>query len=70
MIVQNPPLWTGDYVKRMHVAGIKKKDVAVHLKYSPEYVGRVLAGKEQPKDAETRFNVALDELIAEKEATQ
>lgn len=50
----------------MHLAGIKKKDVAEKLKNTPEYVGRVLSGKETPKDAEQRFTVALDEILKER----
>jgi hypothetical protein len=61
------PDWTGEYVKKLHLSGFQKKDVASHMGYSPEYVGRVLSGKERPRDAAARFNNALDELLAEKE---
>lgn len=67
MIEQKIPIWTGDFVKRMHNSGLLKKDVATCMGYTPEYVGKVLSGKETPKDAETRFNAALDELIKERE---
>lgn len=67
MNAQNIPLWTGEFVKRMHLAGIQKKSIALKLGYSKEYVGRVLSGKEAPKGAEGRFNAALEALIEEKE---
>ena len=62
-----PAQWTGEIVGRLHSAGVKKKELAAKLCLHEKYVSAVLNGHETPKDAETRFNAALDELIAEKD---
>lgn len=64
-----PAQWTGDIVSRMHIARIPNSALAKQMGVTKSWVSMVLNGKREPKDAEARFNAALDELIAEKEET-
>ena len=59
------PKWTGDLVGKMHNAGITNKDLAGRLGVSPEWVSKVLNGKQAPQGAEQRFNEAF-RIIAER----
>lgn len=61
-----PAQWTGKIVGKMHATGIDHQELAERLNITPAYVSMILNGKREPKDAEARFNAALDELIAEK----
>ena len=63
-----PAQWTGDIVAKMHINGITRRQLAVHLGYSPEWVTMVLNGHKEPAGAEAKFRAALDELIQEKTA--
>lgn len=58
--------WTGEVVGKMHVHGITAIELAQKLGYNPKYLSAVLNGKRTPKNAESRFLKAIDELIAEK----
>lgn len=58
-----PAKWTGELVGRMHMARVSKRDLANELGITPEYVGRVLNGKDAPKDAETKFNEAFRKIV-------
>lgn len=59
-----PAQWTGEIVGKMHMHGIKIQDLAKQLGVTREYTGAVLNGKRTPPNAETRFNAALDALLA------
>ena len=61
-----PAQWTGDVVGKMHIYGVSMRDMASCLGITPEYTGRVLNGKDEPKGAEEKFRLALDELIRQK----
>ena len=63
-----PAQWTGELIGRLHNGGITIKAFALHLNLNEKYVSQILNGHCSPKGAEERFNTALDELIAEKEA--
>lgn len=62
-----PAQWTGNLVGRMHNSRISNRELADKLGVSNKWVSMVLNGHRSPKDAEQRFNAALDELIKEKE---
>ena len=64
-----PEKWTANIVAKLHLNKITKKRLAEQLGDTPEYISMVLNGHKTPKNAEQRFNTALDELIQEKEAT-
>jgi hypothetical protein len=51
----------------MHNNRISNRELAGKLSVSNKWVSMVLNGHRSPKDAEQRFNAALDELIKEKE---
>ena len=56
-----PAQWTGDVVGKMHIYGVSIRDMASFMGITPEYTGRVLNGKDEPKGAEEKFRLALDE---------
>ena len=58
-----PAQWTGDLIGKMHLSNITRKELAEHLNLHPKYVLAILNGDKSPKDAEQKFNKALDELI-------
>ena len=62
-----PAQWTGNLVGRMHNSRISNRELADKLGVTNKWVSMVLNGHRSPKDAEQRFNAALDELIKEKE---
>ena len=62
----NVPKWTGELIGKMHNYGVSNKELAKELNFTQEYVSMVLNGKKEPPNAEERFNVALDEIIAAK----
>ena len=51
---------------KMHIYGVSIRDMASFMGITPEYTGRVLNGKDEPKGAEEKFRLALDELIRQK----
>ncbi len=62
-----PAQWTGLIVGKMHTNSINNAKLAQKLGVSESWISMVLNGKREPKNAEARFNAALDELLAEKE---
>ncbi len=62
-----PAQWTGELIGRMHLANITRKQLAEQLNLHPKYVIAILNGDKSPKDAEEKFNNALEELIREKQ---
>lgn len=58
--------WTGELIGKLHNHQITCKELAAKLGVHEKYVSAVLNCKKTPKDAEQRFNAALDELIAER----
>ncbi len=58
-----PAQWTGEIVGKLHANRIQHAELASQLGLTPEYVSMVLNGKRKPKNAETKFNAALAELI-------
>lgn len=62
-----PAQWTGELIGKMHLANITRKQLAEHLNLHPKYVIAILNGDKNPKDAEEKFNNALEELIREKQ---
>ena len=55
-----PAQWTGDVVRRMHLAGVRRKE----LGYSQEYLGKILNGRRAPRGAQQTIERALDALLA------
>lgn len=58
-----PAQWTGVLIGRLHNAGLSAKQLAAHMGMNDKYVSKVLNGHVEPKNAEAKFNAALDELI-------
>ena len=63
-----PEQWTGDLICKMHLNGVKRKEIAHKLGYNEKYVLAVLNGKATPKGAQQRFEAAVDAIIAERSA--
>ena len=59
--------WTGDVVGALHVHNIEIRELAKKIGWAPEYLGKILNGKREPKNAEEKVKSALEELIKEKE---
>ena len=59
-----PAQWTGDVVRRMHLAGVRRKELARALGYSQEYLGKILNGGRAPRGAQQTIERALDALLA------
>lgn len=57
-----PAQWTADVIGIMHLNGIAKKQLAIELGVTPEYVSMVLNGHRTPKNAEQTFRAAVDRL--------
>ena len=55
--------WTAEVVMEMHMHRITKRQLAQKLGVTPEWVGRILNGKNAPSHAEQKFRTALEELI-------
>lgn len=64
-----PAQWTGVLIGRLHNVGITAKQLAAHMGLNDKYVSQVLNGHCEPKNAETKFNAALDELIEQLHST-
>ena len=62
-----PAQWTGELVGRMHNNRGSAQQLAAKIGCSTKWLSMVLNGHSSPKDAEQRFNAALDELIKERE---
>lgn len=60
-----PAQWTGNVVGKMHLAGVRKSDLAKAIGYTPEYLSMILNGHRSPKDAQKTIESALDRLINE-----
>lgn len=58
-----PEKWTGNLVGKMHVNGIKAKDLAEQAGVTNAYVSMILNGARSPKGAREMLETALDELI-------
>ena len=63
-----PARWTGEVLAIMHIEKITSKRLAEHIGYSKEYVSMILNGKRMPREAESIFRKALDEIIQQKGA--
>ena len=61
------PKWTGDVVGTLHVNNIEIRELAAKMGCAPEYVGKILNGKREPKNAEAKVKEALAELVKERE---
>lgn len=62
-----PEKWTGELVGRMHNERVTGEMLAIKLGVTKSWVSMVLNGARCPKDAEQKFNAAVDEIIAEHE---
>lgn len=58
--------WAKKLKAKMLFNDVSSNALADHLGVSKPYVSMVLHGREKPKDAEARFNKAVDEIIADK----
>ena len=63
-----PERWTGELICKMHLNGVKRKDIAHKLGLNEKYVLAVMNGKVSPKGAQERFEKAVDAIIAERGA--
>lgn len=61
------PKWTGDVVGTLHVNNIEIRELATKMGCAPEYLGKILNGKREPKNAEAKVKEALEELLKERE---
>ena len=56
------PKWTGDVVRTLHVNRIEIRELAAKMGCALEYLGKILNGKREPKNAEAKVKEALEEL--------
>ena len=61
------PKWTGDVVGTLHVHNIEIRELAAKMGYAPEYLGKILNGQREPKNAAAKAKEALAELVKERE---
>ena len=64
-----PAQWTGKLIGRLHNNGITVKQLAAAMGLHEKYVSQVLNSHYEPKNAEEKFNEALDELIQQRHHT-
>lgn len=60
--------WTGEVVKRMHMAGITGKQLAEECGFTNSYISTVLHGKKGDDSTRQRILEALARLEAKQEA--
>ena len=60
------PKWTGDVVGTLHVNSIEIRELAAKMGCAPEYLGKILNGKREPKKAEAKVREALNEVVEER----
>ena len=60
------PKWTGDVVGTLHVNSIEIRELDEKKGCAPEYLGKILNGKREPKNAEGKVREALNELLEER----
>ena len=56
--------WTADVIGKMHLNGIKRKQLADELNWHEKYLSRVLNCHVEPKGAEEKVRRALQKLIS------
>lgn len=61
------PKWTGDVVGMLHIHNIEIRELAAKMGCAPEYLGKILNGKREPKNAEAKVKEALAEIVKERE---
>ena len=61
------PKWTGDVVGTLHLHNIEIRELAAKMGCAPEYLGIILNGTREPKNAEDKVTQALEELLNERE---
>ena len=61
-----PAQWTANLIGKMHLNGIKRKDLAAQLGLHEKYVIMVLNGKKEPPNAEERFADWMEKFCARK----
>lgn len=54
-----PDKWTGDFVARMHLAGVRRCDIAKEAGVTRAYISMILNGKRKPAGAQERLEAAL-----------
>lgn len=62
------PEWTGELVRKMHINGIKKVELAEKIGCTRASVTMILNGTRTPKGAQEKFEAAVDAIIAERGA--
>lgn len=63
---KQPPPWTGEVVKLMHMNRISRKTLADVMDVSAEWVTMVLNGTREPEGAQAKFEAALWGIIRNK----
>lgn len=58
--------WICTFIGKMHQNRITQRELAKHMGLSTTWVSDVLTGKRTSKDAELKFNKAVDEIINER----
>lgn len=58
--------WAKKLRAKMIINDITSSELAERLDVTKSYVSMVFHGRENPKDAKTRFTKAVDDLIAER----
>ena len=64
--IHTPENWICEIVGLMKYYGIKHKELAAELNYTPQWVSMVLNGKADPLDADLRFREGVENLIQKK----
>lgn len=63
-----PEQWTGDLICKMHLNGVKRKEIAEKLGCTRASVTMILNGTRAPEDARSRYENAVNQIIEERRA--
>ena len=63
-----PEQWTGDLICKMHLNGVKRKEIAEKLGCTRASVTMILNGTRAPEDARSRYENAVEQIIEERRA--
>ena len=64
-----PAQWTANLLGEMHLSGVTAKQLAAEAGWHEKYLGAVLDGHREPKNAEQTLRAALARLVEKKDVS-